>query len=63
MESVIRTVVYPSFGIPGNPPESTVLIASYSWTEVYDTAFFMTIVCILTYLVSFFLRMPSDSVP
>ncbi|KAG8975278.1 hypothetical protein FRC05_006221 [Tulasnella sp. 425] len=30
------------FGIPGNPPESTVLIASYSWTEVYDTAFVTT---------------------
>ncbi|KIO34441.1 hypothetical protein M407DRAFT_16957 [Tulasnella calospora MUT 4182] len=33
LNSVIRTVVYPSFGIPGNPPESTVLIPSYSWTE------------------------------
>ncbi|KAG8916609.1 hypothetical protein FRC01_002961 [Tulasnella sp. 417] len=32
-DRVVRTVVYPSFGIPGNPPESTVLIASYSWTE------------------------------
>jgi hypothetical protein len=32
-DRVVRTVVYPSYGIPGNDPESTVLIASYSWTE------------------------------
>ncbi|KAG8985254.1 hypothetical protein FRB90_004851 [Tulasnella sp. 427] len=32
-DCVGRTVVYPSYGIPGHAPESTVLIASYSWTE------------------------------